>query len=142
MPATRRSGLLGRLARAPHWGLRWRMALWVGLVLVLAFGVIFAVVYQDTGSQVRAELDREIAGDVRQLALALQPAAGRSPAQISAAATRYVQARPFSASTRLLFVLVPGARPASNHPEVFTSGPPEPGRPRENRSPRTGPAER
>jgi two-component system OmpR family sensor kinase len=103
------------------------MALWVGVVLVAAFGVIFAVVYQDTGSQVRAQLDREIAGDVTQLASALRPAAGGSAEQISAAAKRYVRARPFAASTRLLFVLIPGARPASNHPEVFNPGAPEPG---------------
>jgi signal transduction histidine kinase len=98
------------------------VTLWVGLVLVVAFGVIFAVVYKDTGSQVRGQLNREIAGDVTQLASALRPAAGGSPGQISAAATRYVRARPFAASTRLLFVLIPGARPASNHPEVFRSG--------------------
>ncbi len=103
------------------------MALWVGVVLVVGFGVIFAVVYQDTGSQVRAELNREIAGDVTQLASALRPATGGSPGQISAAATRYVRARPFAASTRLLFVLIAGASPTSNHPEVFRQGSTEPG---------------
>jgi two-component system OmpR family sensor kinase len=111
----------------PTWGLRGRMALWVGAVLVVAFGVIFVVVYRDTGSQVRAEINRESAGDVGQLAAALRPAGGGSPRRISAAATRYVRAQPFTASSRLLFVLVPGAPTASNHPEVFASGPPEPG---------------
>jgi two-component system, OmpR family, sensor kinase len=130
MPTARRQAPLGRLGlllRLPAWGLRWRLTLWVGLVLVVAFGVIFAVVYQDTGSQVRSQLDREIAGDVSQLASALRPAAGGTTQQISAAATRYVRTQPFAASARLLFVLIPGAPPASNHPEVFSSGRAEPG---------------
>jgi signal transduction histidine kinase len=103
------------------------MALWVGLVLLVAFAAIFVVVYRDTGSQVRSQLNRDITDDVSQLTAAVRPAAGRTPAQISAAATRYVRAQPFTANSTLLFVLVPGARTASNHPEVFGNGTPEPG---------------
>lgn len=130
MPTTRGRGFITRrgvLGRLPAWSLRWRMALWVGVVLLVAFGVIFVVVYRDTGSQVRSQINREIAGDVGQLASALGPARGRSPAQISTAASRYLRALPFPNDSRLLFVLVPGAAPASNHPEVFSSGPPEEG---------------
>jgi two-component system OmpR family sensor kinase len=121
MPRTNRRAELG------VGGLRWRMALWVGLVLVIAFGAIFVVVYRDTGSQVRSQLTRDVSGDVSQLTAAVRPSAGRSPAQISAAATRYVRAQPFTANSTLLFVLVPGAATATNHPEVFGNGPPEPG---------------
>jgi two-component system, OmpR family, sensor kinase len=103
------------------------MALWVGVVLLVAFGVIFVVVYRDTGSQVRAEINREIAGDVGQVASALVPARGDPPAQIAAVATRFVRALPFPNDSRLLFVLIPGQAPASNHPEVFSSGSPEAG---------------
>jgi signal transduction histidine kinase len=52
--------------------------------------------------------------------------AGQTPARIAAAATRYVRAQPYTASSTLLFVLVPGAQTASNHPEVFGDVP-EPG---------------
>lgn len=103
------------------------MALWVGAVLLIAFGVIFVVVYRDTGSQIRSEINREISGDVSQLASAIRPARGGSPAEISAAATRFLRALPFPNDSRLLFVLIPGAAPASNHPEVFSPGPPEEG---------------
>ena len=108
-------------------GLRWRMTLWVGLVLLVAFAALFLVVYQDTGSQVRAQISRDITDDVTQLAAAMRPTAGRSPARISAAATRYARAQPFTANSTLLFVLVPGATTASNHPEVFGDVQPEPG---------------
>jgi two-component system, OmpR family, sensor kinase len=103
------------------------MTLWVGAVLVLAFAAIFLVVYRDTGSQVRSQINRDIVGDVSQLASALRPTAGRSPAQISADASRYARAQPFTANPTFLFVLIPGAKPASNHPEVFGLPTPEPG---------------
>ena len=133
---------LGRRIRAPALGLRWRMALWVGAVLLLAFAVIFVVVYRDTGSQIRSQISREVASEVRQLASALRPAAQRSPASISATGLRYLRGQPFTSNSPLLFVLVPGARPASNHPEVFTSEPAEPGetaaeQAQENRASRT-----
>jgi two-component system OmpR family sensor kinase len=101
------------------------MTLWVGAVLLVAFGAIFFVVYRDTGSQVRAQVNRDITDDVSQLVSALRPTAGLSPAQISAAASRYARSQPFTATSKLLFVLVPGAPTASNHPEVFGFQPPE-----------------
>jgi signal transduction histidine kinase len=95
--------------------------------MVISFGAIFFFVYRDTGSQVRSQIERDIADDVTQLGQALRPASGGTPAQIAAAATRYAQAQPYTANPTLLFVLVPGQRPASNHPEVFSSRGPEPG---------------
>jgi signal transduction histidine kinase len=103
------------------------MTMWVGAVLLVSFGAIFLVVYRDTGSQVRAQMTRDVTGDVSQLASALEPASGLSPGQISAAAVRYVRAQPLTATSKLLFVLVPGAPTASNHPEVFGSQTPEAG---------------
>ncbi|MFL5823917.1 MAG: ATP-binding protein [Solirubrobacteraceae bacterium] len=108
-------------------GLRWRLTAWVAAMMLIAFGAIFFVVYRDTGSQVHSQINRDITGDVSQLALALRRQAGGSPAQVSAAATRYARAQPYSAGSTLLFALVPGAPTASNHPEVFESAPTEPG---------------
>ena len=103
------------------------MTLWVGAVLLIAFGAIFFVVYRDTGSQVRAQVNRDVTDDLTQLVAALRPTAGLSPAQISAAASGYARAQPFTATSKLLFVFIPGAVTASNHPEVFGYPRPEGG---------------
>jgi signal transduction histidine kinase len=46
---------------------------------------------------------------------------------ISQAAKRYVLAQPYTATSTLFFVLIPGVGTASNHPELFGGGPPEGG---------------
>jgi two-component system, OmpR family, sensor kinase len=108
-------------------GLRWRLTLWVAAVMLVSAVAVFIVVYQDTGSQLRSEIQRDISGDTSQLAQALQTSHVRTPGQISAAATSYVQAQPYTATSTLLFTLVPGAATASNHPEVFGAVASDPG---------------
>jgi two-component system, OmpR family, sensor kinase len=108
-------------------GLRWRLTAWVAAVLLIASGVIFAVVYLNTGMQMRSQIDRDIAGDAAQLEQAVAPLAGHTPKQIAEAANRYVTAQPFSGTSTVLFVLVPGQQTVSNHPEVFGNAPPENG---------------
>jgi signal transduction histidine kinase len=88
--------------------------------MLVSAAAVFVAVYHYTGTQIRAQIDRDITGDVGQLAQALGPAAGRPPAEISDAAKRYVSVQPYTATSTLLFVLVPGAPTASNHLEVFT----------------------
>jgi signal transduction histidine kinase len=39
--------------------------------------------------------------------------------RLEAEATRYVQGQPYRSTSTLLFVLLPGRRPISNHPELF-----------------------
>lgn len=107
-------------------GLRWRLTAWVAGVMLVSAAVVFVVVYRDTGSQISGQIDRNISGDVNQLAQALRPQSAGSPAQISTAADGYVRAQPYTASSTLLFAVVPHARTVSNHPEVFGGGP-EPG---------------
>jgi two-component system OmpR family sensor kinase len=108
-------------------GLRWRLTAWVAGVLLLSAAVIFAVVYRDTGDQLRAQIDRDIAGDVGQLKQSLVPLAGKTPSQIARAARRYVHAQPFGSGATLLFVLVPGGPTTSSHPELFGSPNPDDG---------------
>ncbi len=108
-------------------GLQWRLTAWVAAVMLVAAAVVFAVVYVNTGSQISGQINRDIAGDTAQLAQALKPLAGRTGEQIAAAADRYVRGQPYSATSTLLYVLVPGAKTVSNHPEVFGSGGPESG---------------
>jgi two-component system, OmpR family, sensor kinase len=101
--------------------LRGRLTAWVAGMMLVSAAVVFAVVYVSTGSQIRDQIDNDVAGDTSQMTEALKPLVGRTPEQIAAGADRYVRAQPYSATSTLLFVLVPGTRTASNHPEVFGS---------------------
>ncbi len=116
-----------RLSGSLPSGLRWRLTAWLAAVMLITFGLVFAVVYVNTGTQIRSQIDRDVAGDAAQLEQALTPLAGRTAKQIAAAANRYVTAQPFSGASTVLFVLVPGQQTVSNHPEVFGSGRPENG---------------
>ena len=89
--------------------LRWRLTLWVGGVLLISAALMFVAIYRATGDKLRAQIDRDIAGDARQLEQSLAPFAGQPPSDIALAATRYMDAQPFNATSTLLFVLVPGA---------------------------------
>jgi signal transduction histidine kinase len=91
---------------------------WVATVLLVSAAVLFAVVYQNTGSQLRDQIDRDIGGDATQLAQTLQATAPRAAA-IEQAATRYIRSQHYSATSELLFAVVSGQAPVSNHPEVF-----------------------
>jgi two-component system, OmpR family, sensor kinase len=102
-------------------GLRWRLTAWVAGVMLVSAAAIFLVIYSDTGSELRRQIDRDIASDTSQLSQTLQPLAGQSPAQLAAAARRYLKAQPYTATSTLLSVLIPGEATVSNHPEVFGS---------------------
>jgi two-component system, OmpR family, sensor kinase len=95
--------------------------------MLVSAAVVFLVVYQDTGSQLQSEIDRDISGDTSQLIQSLQTLKGNRPAVILAAAKRYVLAQPYTATSTLFFVVMPGVGTASNHPELFGGGPPEGG---------------
>ncbi|PZS07679.1 MAG: hypothetical protein DLM64_14375 [Solirubrobacterales bacterium] len=119
--------------------LRWRLTAWVAAVMLVSAAAVFAVVYDDTGAELRTQIDRDITADSGQLAQALTPLQGASSSQLAAAAERNVRAQPYRATSTLLFVLVPGAPTVSNHPELFGGSPPEDGetqaeQARENRS--------
>ena len=95
--------------------------------MIVSAAVLFVVVYQDTGAQIHAQIERDIAGDVTQLGQSLRPATGKPVAQISAAARRYVGVQPYTATSTLLLVLIPGAPVVSNHLELFGARGPEHG---------------
>jgi two-component system, OmpR family, sensor kinase len=104
-------------------GLRWRLAGWFTFVTLLCTAIVFVAVYGGTGTQLRAQIDHEIAGDAAELAHNLMSANAKTPRQISKAASRYIADQPFSASSTLLFVLVPGVAPSTNRPELFGNPP-------------------
>ncbi|HEX5308497.1 MAG TPA: HAMP domain-containing sensor histidine kinase [Solirubrobacteraceae bacterium] len=112
-------------------GLRFRLGAWVAVVVLASCALTFAIVYSSTGSELRHQIDRDIAGEQSELAQAAlagrsaaagsSPGARRARAQaISRRATRYIEAQPFKANSTLLFVIVPGARTSSNRPELFS----------------------
>lgn len=82
--------------------------------------ITFVVVYRRTGSELREQIDQEIAGEQRELAQTLVSSGERRPREVAERATRYIQGRPFSASSILLFAVVGGAPTSSNRPELFT----------------------
>jgi two-component system, OmpR family, sensor kinase len=102
-------------------GLRWRLAAWVALVLLISSGITFVVVYRGTGTQLRRQIDQGLAGDADELGQTLVTAGAVSPREVAAIATRYVRGQPFSASSTLLFALIPGVGTATNRPELFGS---------------------
>jgi two-component system OmpR family sensor kinase len=115
-------------SRLPHIrSLRWRLTVWVAVVLLASAAVMFVVVYRGTGDQLRSEIDRDIAGDASQLRQSLVMLAGDTPSQVAVAAGRYVHAQPFGGTSTLLFVVVPGAGTTSNHPELFGASQPDQG---------------
>src|SRR5207248_9380323 len=96
-----------RISSALPAGLRWRLTAWVAGVMLVSAAAVFVVVYKDTGAQLRSQIDRNISADTNELAQAMLPFSGDSPALVPAAAARYVRAQPYTASSTLLFLLVP-----------------------------------
>lgn len=100
-------------------GLRWRLSAWIALVVLGSSAITFVVVYRRTGSELRRQIDQEIAGEQRELAQTLVSSHEHSPEEVAERATRYIQGRPFSASSILLFAVLKGAPTSSNRPELF-----------------------
>jgi two-component system OmpR family sensor kinase len=104
-------------------GLRWRLAGWFVVVTLACTAIVFVAVYRGTATQLRHQIDQETAGDARELAHNLRLAHARTSRQLSAAAGRYIRGQPFSASSTLLFAVVPGAGTSTNRPELFAGVP-------------------
>ncbi len=108
-------------------GLRWRLTAWVAAVMLVSVAAIFYVVYSDTGTVLRQDIDRDVTGDTNQLVQALRPTAGSDARRVLAAAHRYVTGQPYGSTSTLLMVLVPSAGAAFNHPEIVSPGAAESG---------------
>ncbi len=115
------------LARIVPGGLRWRLAGWIAVVMLVCTGITFVAVYRGTGTQLRGQTDQEIAGDAAELAHNLASSRARTPAQVAHAASVYVHDQPFSASSTFLFAIVPGAGTSTNRPELFAHAKPDNG---------------
>ena len=78
-------------------------------------------VYFTTGIELRDQVDRDLVGDVTQLAEALRPVQWALPSAADGVVARYVRAQPYSDTSKLMFVLVPGEPPISSYPADFLS---------------------
>jgi signal transduction histidine kinase len=108
-------------------GLRWRLTIWVAVVMLLFAAVIFAAVYRGTATQLRHQIDHELAGDASEFSHNLKLLGGHSPHALAAAASSYVHDQPFGASSTLLFASVAGAGTSTNQPELLGLPTPEHG---------------
>jgi two-component system OmpR family sensor kinase len=108
-------------------GLRWRLTAWVAVVMLLFAAVIFVAVYRGTATQLRHQIDTELAGDASEFSHNLQLLGRGSPHTLAAAASRYVHDQPFGASSTLLFAGVPGAGTSTNQPELLSLSTPDNG---------------
>ncbi|MGH2916183.1 MAG: sensor histidine kinase [Solirubrobacteraceae bacterium] len=98
-------------------GLRWRLVAWVTGVLIASYAVIFVVVYEQTGAQLRAQIDHDVVDDVAQLSQVVRGLHSRDPQRLAIEIDAYMHAQPFTATSSLLFAVIPGQTPVSNHPE-------------------------
>ncbi len=108
--------------------LRWRLTAWVAAVMLIAAVLVFAVVYLQTGTSLERQIDLDLHSDVNQMVGTIGAQGGQSAGTLRTEAARYVKSQPYQATSTLLYVLIPGHAPASNHPELFGQpAGPEPG---------------
>jgi two-component system OmpR family sensor kinase len=107
---------------------RWRLVAWVTGVLVAVAAVIFVVVYEQTGTELRAEVDQDVAGDLSQLSQAVKGVRADSPQALLGQVAVYLRGQPFSAAaSSLLFAAIPGHGSTSNPPALLGSPVPDNG---------------
>jgi signal transduction histidine kinase len=89
-------------------------------VLILAFLGTFFVVYHETSSRLRGQMDVDLRAQAAQFSTYVSPSrVARPAARIASLAEGYVHTQPFSASSRLLYAIVPGQKLATNEPELL-----------------------
>jgi two-component system OmpR family sensor kinase len=106
---------------------RWRLVAWVTGVLLAVAAVIFVVVYEQTGTELRAEVDQDVAGDLTQLSQAVRGVRTRSPERLLAQIGVYLRAQPAHATSSLLFAAIDGHGSVSNPLALLGSSAPDNG---------------
>jgi signal transduction histidine kinase len=101
--------------------LRWRLAMSAAVLIAISFAITFVAVYRGTGSSLSQQIDRDIAADAGAFSHTLARSPRSSPRSVLQTARQYVSNQPYTGSSTLLFALVPGAPPASNQPELFST---------------------
>ena len=99
--------------------LRWRLVAWVVAVMLAGFAGVFVVVYETTGTQLRARIQDDARADLGQLGETVRALHPGSPHQLLGDLRRYLSAQPYNGRASLMFAVIPGVGTASNHPELF-----------------------
>jgi two-component system, OmpR family, sensor kinase len=102
--------------------LRWRLVAGFVAIMLVVLAVVFVLVYEETGSQLRAQANSDVRGDVTQLTETTRTMRAGSAAQIARRLSAYIRAQPYSSTSSLLFAIVGGRQTISNHPELLTLG--------------------
>jgi two-component system OmpR family sensor kinase len=106
---------------------RWRLVAWVTGVLLAVSAVIFVVVYEQTGNELRTEIDQDVSGDILQLSQAVKTMRAPSPQAVLAQIGTYLRAQPFTATSSLMFAAIPGHGTTSSPPALLGSPVPDNG---------------
>ena len=109
-------------ARLPSLGLRWRLAAWVAAVMLISTAVTFVVVYRGSGTQLRAQIDREMDDAANDLAHAISVSGQQAAPGVVQTADRYLQQQPFRSTSTLLLAVVPSARARPGGAQLFADG--------------------
>jgi two-component system, OmpR family, sensor kinase len=112
--------------RPPRLALRWRLAGWVAVVVLLCTALTFLAVYHGTGTQVRRQIDSQITGAADALVRDLRLAHATTAKRAARAAEIYVRDQSAFSST-VLFITVPGIGTSTNRPELFAGSVPDNG---------------
>jgi two-component system OmpR family sensor kinase len=107
--------------------IRWRFTLSISLVLLVAVGVAFAIIYQQATDSVSGEINQDLVGDTTQLQQSLRLVDREPGAGSVSSIKRYVSSQSFRSISTLLVVFVPGHSPISNYGEVFEPSAPDDG---------------
>jgi two-component system OmpR family sensor kinase len=97
----------------------------IGGAVLLTLAVAFAVVYRQTGAELKNQLNTTIRGSAAQLADTIRQNPHASPAVALASARGFARTQPYSNASVLMFAIVPEHGTASNYPELFGASEPD-----------------
>ena len=93
--------------------------------MMLAASAIVFVVYEQTGSELRAQVEEDVRGTVNHLVQTVRSQRAPNHERRYLQLRRYLTAQPFTDTSSPLLAVIPGHEIASNHAEMFGSANPD-----------------
>lgn len=100
-------------------GLRLRFVAAIGGIVVMTLVLAFAVVYRQTGTELKSQLDTSLRDSVGQLTGFVRQESDGDVTQVLALVKRFARSQPYVDASTLQFAIAPGRGTASTHPELF-----------------------
>ncbi len=100
-------------------GIRLRLVAAIGLIVVAALAVTFIVVYGQTGSQLRGQLDTTLRDSVAQMSSVVRQEGNDNVESALTAVRQFSRGQPYVGTSVLHFAIAPGHGTATTHPELF-----------------------